>query len=148
MRNSVPAVCASPPKRVTPPNSHSVTSDTGMPARRATTACISSCASRDASSTTAPIAPATQYVSAERPGALLGRVLARLQVNNHRITKTLQWTPRRKPATVPRRMCSLTINLQILCNPVKFAPQRWNPFGASDCGQQSPVCGMRALPRR
>ena len=43
-----------------PPSIHSVTPDTLMPARRATTACDSSWASSDASSTTAPITPASQ----------------------------------------------------------------------------------------
>src|SRR5271165_2474612 len=56
----VRGVLASPSTRVTPPNIHSVTEDTSMPARRATNAWVASCASSDISSTTAPMTPATQ----------------------------------------------------------------------------------------
>jgi hypothetical protein len=39
-------------------------------------------------------------------------VEARLQVNNHKITSTLQWTLTGNPDTFLSRMCSLMSNLQ------------------------------------
>ena len=114
IRKAAFGVFASPWRVVTPPKSHNVTSPTLTPMRRATTACASSCANNDASNTSAPHAPASQYARCEYPLTVSGSVLARLHVNNHRITITLQWTFTGNPATRPSGMASLTSSLRNL----------------------------------
>src|SRR5436190_729760 len=76
IRKAALGVLASPLRVVTPPKSHNVKSPTLTPMRRATTACASSCANNDASNTSAPHTPASQYDRCEYPLTVPGSVLA------------------------------------------------------------------------
>ena len=111
IRSAALGVFASPPRVDMPPTNHSVMSTTETPQRRATTTCASSWATSDANSISAPQNPASQYAAVEQPSTVLGNEVARLQVNNKRMTTTLQWTRTGHPAMRPTGMVSRTARL-------------------------------------
>ena len=85
-----------------PPNSHSFTPTTSMTGAAGDDRMRQFVGQQRREEHHGTSAPAIQYAPGEWPGAVSGKVAARLHVNNHRITSTLQWTLSGNPATLPR----------------------------------------------
>ena len=139
---------ASPSMRVTPPIQHRVMPSTCRPNRRATMAWPSSCSRTPNSSTTAVMRAGDGVGRAGVPGRLEGEPVVRPAppATKATMTRRLQLSPTRTPASRPRRTVSL-MPPGYACGPRKHGGPPCRRRGPRWRGACRSACGPRARAR-